>query len=126
MSETSITTRPATIEDLPFAWQIYLGTMRYITDRQSDFDEARHKARFFERFLPHEVRVVMQDSNAIGWLQISEKDDEIFLKQVFLQPASQGQGIGSGLISDLLYRGHQVNMDLPRFGGEVRIFIHGI
>jgi GNAT superfamily N-acetyltransferase len=97
--------RPAVAADLPFARDTYLGTMRYITDRLPDWDEARHIARFAEGFLLDEVRIIVRTDNDIGWLQVSESDDEIFLKQIFLQPESQRKGIGSQLITDLLERG---------------------
>src|SRR6266852_9515439 len=104
-----ISLRSATAEDLPFARDIYLGAMRYITDRLPDWDEARHIANFAERFLLDEVRIIVQDEKDVGWLQASETEDEIFLKQIFLQPGSQRQGIGSKLIADLVERGSQTS-----------------
>jgi GNAT superfamily N-acetyltransferase len=108
MSEMPFTLRPAACDDLAFASGIYLETMRYVTDRLPDFDEATHMAGFADRFRPEEVRIVVQDGKDVGWLQVSETDDEIFLKQVFLQPESQGRGIGSGLVMDLIERGRRV------------------
>ena len=103
----AITLRAATIEDMGFASQVYVETMRYITDRLSDFDEARHMARFAKRFLPEEVRIIVEGNADIGWLQVSETDEEIFLKQMFLQSTAQGKGIGSHLLADLISRGQQ-------------------
>jgi GNAT superfamily N-acetyltransferase len=45
----------------------------------------------------------------IGWLQVSETDEEIFLKQMFLQPTAQRKGIGSQLLADLISHGQQAN-----------------
>jgi GNAT superfamily N-acetyltransferase len=101
----SISLRPATADDLPFARGLYYGTMRTITDRLPDFDMAAHDARFVERFALAEVRIVMRGGRDIGWLQVAESADEIFLKQLFLEPASQRQGIGTGLVRDLIERG---------------------
>lgn len=42
MTRPAIALRPANLDDLGFAGQVYLETMRYITDRLPDFDEARH------------------------------------------------------------------------------------
>ena len=98
MTRPTPTLRAASLDDLGFAGDVYLKTMLYITDRLPDFDEGQHMARFAERFLPHEVRIIVADSKDVGWLQVSETDDEIFLKQMFLRPASQGQGIGSSLL----------------------------
>jgi len=66
-------------------------------------------ASFVERFLPQEVSIIVADGKDVGWLQVSETDGEIFLKQMFLQRAAQGQGIGSSLLADLIARSHQAN-----------------
>jgi putative acetyltransferase len=99
------TLRPATADDLPFARALYFDTMRYITDQLPGFDEAAHAARFAERFLLDEVRIVVRDGGDIGWLQVGESGQELFLKQMFIDPAVQRQGIGSALLRDLLARG---------------------
>ena len=52
---------------------------------------------------------MVEDNRDIGWLQVAETADEIFLKQMFLRPASQRQGIGSRLLADLIARGRQTN-----------------
>src|SRR5262245_39989053 len=90
MIRRSITLRAATFDDLAFAGQRYLETMRYITDRLPGFDEARHMASFAERFLPNEVSIIVAGARDIGWLQVSKTAGEVFLKQLFLQPTSQG------------------------------------
>ena len=83
--------------------------MRYVTDRLTGFDETLHEANFTERFLPDEVRIIVRRNKDVSWLQVSDTDGEIFLKQMFLQPASQGQGIGSRLLADLIERGRRAN-----------------
>ncbi len=112
MNASPITLRPARIEDLAFARQIYFETMRYITDRLPDFDAERHALRFAERFLPQEVRIVVRGGKDIGWLQVHEASDEIFLKQIFLEAAAQGHGIGSRLLLDLIARARRANKPL--------------
>jgi ribosomal protein S18 acetylase RimI-like enzyme len=102
-----VTLRPATARDLPFARNIYLVTMRYITNRLPDWDEPRHIAKFAERFLLNEVRIIVRDGHDVGWMQVGESDDELFLKQIFLQPGSQRKGIGSQLIVNVIERGRQ-------------------
>ena len=126
MTRSTITLRAATIEDLGFAGELYLETMRYITDRLPQFDEGQHMAKFAERFLPNEVRIVVAAGEDIGWLQVSETGDEIFLKQIFLQPACQGRGIGSQLIVDLIERSRQtrkpVRLGVVKNNPAVRLY----
>ena len=109
MTGPAIALRGARIEDVEFASRLYLETMRYIMDRLPDFEEARHMANFAEQFLPEETRIVVEDNKDIGWFQVAETADEMFVKQMFLRQASQRQGIGSRLLADLIARGRQTN-----------------
>jgi GNAT superfamily N-acetyltransferase len=121
-----VSLRAASPADLPFARDIYLETMRYITDRLPDWDEARHVARFAERFLLDEVRIIVNDNEDVGWLQVGESDDEMVLKQIFLQPRSQRRGIGSQLIADLLERarrtGKPVRLGVVKINPAVELY----
>jgi ribosomal protein S18 acetylase RimI-like enzyme len=126
MMSARITLRSATTADLAFAAQIYVETMRYITDLLPDFDEARHMARFAERFLPAEVRIIVQGRKEVGWMQVGETIDEIFLKQLFLAPPHQRQGIGSQLLAELIERarraGKPVRLGVVKINPAVRLY----
>ncbi|MFM9847973.1 MAG: GNAT family N-acetyltransferase [Hyphomicrobiaceae bacterium] len=126
MTRSPIALRPATIDDLGFAWQLYRETMRYITDQLSAFNEARHMTSFAERFVPEEVRIIASGNKDIGWLQVSETEDEIFIKQMFLQPASQRQGIGSSLLVNLIEHGRQakkpVRLGVVKINPALRLY----
>jgi hypothetical protein len=87
-----ITLRPATIDDLPFARSLYLGNMREVTERVLTWDEARQTANFDAGFVADEVNIICLDGQDIGWLQVAEREGEIFLEQLFVQPEHQGRG----------------------------------
>jgi len=118
--------RPAVAADLRFTAAIYFETMRYITDRLPDFDEARHMARFAERFVPGEVSIVTVDGQDVGWLQVDETKGEIHLKQMFLKPAWQRQGIGSQLLRDVIERGDRtgkpVRLSVVKINPALRLY----
>ena len=126
MTHLRIVLRAATIDDLGFAWQLYCETMRYITDQLPDFDHSQHMANFVQRFLPDEVRIIVYGCEDIGWLQVAEKEDEVFLKQMFLKSASQRQGIGSRLLADVIERGRQakkpVRLGVVKINPAVRLY----
>lgn len=82
-------------------------------------------ANFAERFVPEEVRIILGGNQDIGWLQVSETDGEI-LKQMFLIPASQGQGIGSRLLADVIERARQskkpVRLGVVKINPAIRLY----
>lgn len=67
------------------------------------------------------MSIIVEGGKDIGWLQVGETDEETFLKQMFLEPAWQGQGIGSSLLADLIERGHRAKKPGAAGGGQDRI-----
>ena len=102
-----ITLRPATADDLPFARALYLDNMRAVTERVLVWDEARQTASFDARFVPAEVDIVVLDGEDIGWMQVAENEEALFLKQFFVHPDHQRRGIGTGLLRALIGRAAQ-------------------
>jgi ribosomal protein S18 acetylase RimI-like enzyme len=96
--------RPATVNDLPFARQLYLDNMREVTGRVLAWDEARQRASFDSQFVPEEASIIRLDEEDIGWMQVAERDGEFFLKQFFIHPRFQRRGIGTRLLRNLIDR----------------------
>jgi ribosomal protein S18 acetylase RimI-like enzyme len=63
---------------------------------------AAQAASFRRRWAPAEVRIIMRDGAAIGWLQAEALADALFLKQLFIEGASQRQGIGTAVMHRLI------------------------
>jgi GNAT superfamily N-acetyltransferase len=100
-----IALRSAISEDLPFARGLYLDNMRDVSQRAGlAWDEARQTMNFDARFIAGEVSIICLDGRDIGWMQTAEGGQEIFLKQLFVQPDHQRRGIGSRLLQDLIGR----------------------
>ncbi|MBO0764047.1 MAG: GNAT family N-acetyltransferase [Hyphomicrobiaceae bacterium] len=97
--------RPATGDDVPFARALYLDNMREVSQRAGFvWDEARQSADFDARFLASEVNMIVLDGTDIGWMQIAEREAELFLKQFFVHPTHQRRGIGTRLLRELIER----------------------
>ena len=97
-----ISLRRAEAGDLAFARGIYFETMRWIIERLFGWDEAREVAKFAAQFIPSEVCIIRIDGEDIGWLQIEERPDSIFLKQLYVAPSHQRRGIGGAVLDGLL------------------------
>jgi GNAT superfamily N-acetyltransferase len=101
----NITMRPATAGDLPFARGLYLKNMRDVSQRAGfAWDEARRTAGFDARFDADETSIIVLDGEDIGWMQVAEREGDLFLKQFFVHPTHQRRGIGTALLRDLIER----------------------
>jgi ribosomal protein S18 acetylase RimI-like enzyme len=99
--------RPAEAADLAFCHRIDRETMRWIADELfGSWDEARQAAHFAGKWRVEEVRIITAatgDSSQrlwrdAGWLQTALREDSIFLKEIYLDPPFQRQGIGTRVI----------------------------
>ena len=90
--------RPAVEADSPYARGLYFETMRWITERLFGWDEGREVAKFANQFVCAETSIVTLDGRDIGWVQFVEENDGFFLKQIYISPICQRQGLGSQVI----------------------------
>jgi ribosomal protein S18 acetylase RimI-like enzyme len=98
---TNIIFRPATADDFDYCAGLYFAGMDTVI-RDLNLDRAAQSASLRRRWAPAEVRVIMRDGATIGWLQIAALPDALFLKQLFVEGASQRQGIGTEVMHRLI------------------------
>jgi len=103
----NLTLRAATADDRAFARKLDLDNMRAVPARALAWDETGQAASFDARFVPGEVRIVKIDDRDIGWMQVAESEEELFLKQFFVHPDCQRRGIGTQLLQALIERAAQ-------------------
>jgi GNAT superfamily N-acetyltransferase len=87
--------RPALPADLAFCRRIEHDTMRWIVEELFGWDEVRQVEKFARQWNVDEVRIITAASEDAGWLQTAQLNDAIFLKQIYLDPPFQRQGIGT-------------------------------
>lgn len=91
--------------DFDFARHLYFENMQWAIERVFGWDEARQQASFADK--PEEVSVITADGLDVGWIQQSLDDNGILLGSIYVAPAMQRRGIGSGVIQALLQLGRQ-------------------
>ena len=99
-----IASRPAVPADQAFAERLYLATMRPLLAALNAWDGPAVRQRFREMYLQDEVTILLAGRRRIGWLQVTEQPDRLFLNQIHLVPDARGHGIGTRVLRDLLAR----------------------
>jgi ribosomal protein S18 acetylase RimI-like enzyme len=100
----NITFRPATADDFDYCAALYFAGMDAAI-RDFNLETAAQTASFRRQWAPAEVRIIMRDGASIGWLQTKALADALFLKQLFVEGASQRQGIGTEVMHRLITEG---------------------
>ncbi len=94
-----VTLRPATEDDLEFAFAALRAAMRtYVEATWGPWDETWQHRLFADTFVPATHQIIEQSGRAVGCLAVEDKPDHVFLARIFLLPEAQGQGIGTGLV----------------------------
>ncbi|WP_457090458.1 GNAT family N-acetyltransferase [Microvirga sp. P5_D2] len=90
-----INLRPARADDYTFALNLYLETIKPYASEWFSWVPEKEEAQFSDLWRPDDTRVIVLDGNDVGWVEIRQTGDEIFLKQLSVVPGYQGQGIGT-------------------------------
>jgi ribosomal protein S18 acetylase RimI-like enzyme len=97
-----ITLRAATPEDFLFARSLYYETMREVTEGLFGWDQAREDRKFAEQFKLDEVKIIVLDTQDVGWLQTQVDNAIIMLGQLYVSPSMQRRGIGTNVLKRLI------------------------
>jgi GNAT superfamily N-acetyltransferase len=103
-----IALRPARSEDFDFCARLYFSGMDQII-RELKLDMALQTANLRERWKAAEVEIITLDSEDVGWMQSSIRDDGRFLEQIFIDAPFQRRGIGTGIIHRLIDQANRAN-----------------
>jgi ribosomal protein S18 acetylase RimI-like enzyme len=91
---------PPEAEHYGFALSLYLETMQPYASELMVWDEDRQRASFAAQWRPEDVRIIMRDRSAVGWIQFRETSSDICLQQFFIAP--RRMGIGTDILKMLL------------------------
>lgn len=115
-----ITLRPITSEDEAFLYQVYahsrdeeMALVDWDAQQKEAFLRMQHHAQhtYYTEQYPHaDFQVICRNHQPIGRIYIDRRKEEIQLVDIALLPAYRNQGIGTGLLNDLLHEARQANL----------------
>jgi GNAT superfamily N-acetyltransferase len=111
-SAAAVTLRPCVEADLPFLQEVYANT-RLEELAPLGWSEAQTQAFLQEQFRVQHAyyhrtwpaanySVVLLDGQPVGRLYVDRRDDELRVLDLALLPSHRGQGIGGGLLAEIL------------------------
>jgi ribosomal protein S18 acetylase RimI-like enzyme len=94
----TIDLRLACSGDYDFALKLYVEAIRRLAGAWIKWVEADQEAQFTSLWRQDDTRIITLDGQEIGWVEFRWTGDELFLKQLYIAPKHQRQGIGSQII----------------------------
>lgn len=93
-----VTLRPARSADYPFAFHLYVQTIKPLATAWMGWVDDEQEAQFASLWRLEDTRIITLNGAEIGWVEFRQTGDELFLKQLYITPKHQRQGIGSQII----------------------------
>lgn len=94
--------RPATQSDSEFAYQILRAALGEYVEQTWGWDEGWQRRHHHSDFDPTEVQIITCQGKDVGWLLIRREPEAIVVSELYLSPDSQGRGIGSFVLNQVL------------------------
>lgn len=96
------TLRQAVESDIEPMMRIGHEGVRQYLEQLWGWNQADQERRFREDFDPARISIVVIDGRDVGYLDIENHDDHVFLAGIYLDREYRCRGLGSALIGDLL------------------------
>lgn len=102
--ETLFRLRPAENDDYPLMLALYLEGAQKHLSKIGRWEEERLVNLFRNGYKLHQMQIICADNRDVGFIQVIEYLDRLYLRQLHLIDGFRGRGIGSKLIEAQLKR----------------------
>lgn len=94
--------RPARSDDFRFAWSLYEELMKPLTVALlGRWNESGQKQVIEWAVAQQGTLVIVRDELDVGWMQVIESPDNLYLGQLYVAPSLQNRGIGTAILRGL-------------------------
>ena len=117
--------RRALTHDFGYCKRLYFAGMNAFL-KELRLDRDAHEAGFQQQWKVTQVRIIVMDGLDVGWLQSVEREDGLFIGQLFVESAFQGKGIGTEVLHRLIDEagesGQPVLLSVVKSNAAVRLY----
>ena len=94
--------RPARSDDFRFAWSLYEELMKPLTiELLGRWSESGQKQVIEWALAQQGTFIIVKDELDVGWMQVIETPDTLYLGQLYVAPSLQNRGIGTAILREL-------------------------
>jgi ribosomal protein S18 acetylase RimI-like enzyme len=134
--QSGVALRNAVAEDEEFLLQVYASTraeemtlVPWSDEQKAGFVKMQFKAQhshYHETFPDADYKIIQQGDERVGRLYVDRDDDRIHILDLTIIPAHRNQGIGAGLLGELLAeaaeKGKVVRIHVETFNPSQKLF----
>jgi ribosomal protein S18 acetylase RimI-like enzyme len=102
--------RPATNDDEEFLFDLHRLAMGPLVEQVWGWDDVVQRSMFATSLAGGDVMVLERDGQAVGTITLHEESDHVFVGNIEILPAYQGQGIGSQVLRTVMADARTINL----------------
>ena len=103
--------RQATDADDEFCFRLNVATMREYIEPIYGWDVDVQRSYHAGWFNPDRLSIIEDDDGSpIGVLDVSDKDDHLYLSRIEVLPEAQGRGVGTAIMEGLIMQGRTIRL----------------
>jgi ribosomal protein S18 acetylase RimI-like enzyme len=104
---------PAVDSDKPYFQDLHEQCYRDVVTRQfGSWEPKTQRLNFDARWLVQQFSKIIIDGNVVGGIWLDEHDEFRQIREIQIHPTYQGQGIGTRVVQDVIYRSQQMDKKL--------------
>lgn len=88
-------------KDKPYIWKVYKATMMVHIENIWGWDVVWQENDFLNNLEKYKTSVLISNDNPLGYIQLREKSDEVYINMIILEPNHQGKNIGKKILLKL-------------------------
>jgi ribosomal protein S18 acetylase RimI-like enzyme len=105
--------RPARSDDFGFAWSLYEELMKPLTvELLGRWSDSGQKQVVEWALAQQDTLIIVKDELDVGWMQMIESPDNLYLGQLYVAPSLQNRGIGTAILRELTDKARRGNKTL--------------
>ena len=109
--QVPVNLRAATTADLDRLFDIHRDASKDVVEATwGKWDEVWQAEYFKKKFDPGTRQIITCDAEDIGFFEVVNEGDKIFIQNIVISPAFQNRGIGTGLIRNVLREAGKKNL----------------
>lgn len=118
--------RKAEEQDQEAIYQLYRLVMHGFISDIWGWDEQWQRADFSTHYDPHDVTLVFQEEELVGYSHVEKRDGQLFIRMIVVHPRYQRKGIGKKLLESVIASAHEqsksVGLEVFKINAVARAF----
>ncbi len=104
--------RKATDNDLDLTYKIKKNALQEYLEMLWGWNEQAQNDFHLENFKKEHFQIIEQQEESIGYLEIENRQDHIFLSNIMILKHFQGKGIGKIILEDLMKHHSEIRLEV--------------